>query len=122
MTANSVEERTVSNAAPSFADQDDVEDDTDADNLLTTQNVEALRTVDENTASGTNIGKPVSASDGDGRRAGLHPEWQCAISPMRPHPVARPTLFGISPSTGQLTAKAALNFEGTNPTDNLYSK
>ena len=56
VTANAVEPRTVSNAAPSFADQDD-KDDTDG--------IQVNRKVDENTAVGVNIGSPVSASDAD---------------------------------------------------------
>ena len=120
VTLNSVEERTVANAAPSFADQDDVEDTTDA----ATQGVQADRAVDENTESGTNIGKPVSASDADSDVLVYTLSGNVTIDG---DPVKATTLFGISPSTGQLTAKAALNFEGattgadaTNPTENLY--
>ena len=51
-----METRTVSNAAPSFADQDDDED---------TPYIDATRSFAENTAVGMNIGKPVSASDAD---------------------------------------------------------
>ena len=62
VTANAVEKRTVSNAAPSFADQDDVDDVAgEAD----TQGIQVNRSVDENTAVGVNIGSPVSASDAD---------------------------------------------------------
>ena len=56
MSANRVETKTLSNAAPSFADQDDDED---------TPYVDAARSLAENTAVGMNIGKPVSASDAD---------------------------------------------------------
>ena len=62
VTANAVEERTVANAAPSFADQDDVDDVTGND---ATQGIQVNRDVDENTAVGVNIGSPVSASDAD---------------------------------------------------------
>ena len=62
VTANRVEPRTVANAAPSFADQDDVDDVTGND---ATQGIQVNRDVDENTAVGVNIGSPVSASDAD---------------------------------------------------------
>ena len=122
MTPNAVEERTVANAKPSFADQDDVEDDA---NTPATLGVQADRTVDENTPAGTNIGKPVSASDADSDVLVYTLSGNVNIGDT-----ATPAtdLFGISPSTGQLRAKAALNFEGedtgasaTNPSDNLYS-
>ena len=108
VTPNAVEERTVANAAPSFADQDDVEDvEGDED----TQGVQINRSVDENTPAATNIGKPVSASDAD-------------------NDVLVYTLgddddedsFSISPSTGQLKTKAALDFEAdANPADDEFS-
>ncbi len=110
VTPNSVEERTVANAAPSFADQDDVP--TDQNDLVGTQNVEALRTVHENTPSGNNIGKPVSASDADGDVLVYTLSVNVAIGDTT---TLATGLFGISSSTGQLTAKAALNFEGTDP-------
>ena len=56
VTANAVEDRTVSNSAPLFNDQDD--DDA-------TEGIQVNRDVDENTAVGVNIGSPVSASDAD---------------------------------------------------------
>ena len=56
MSENPVEARTVANAAPSFADHD-TDDTTDA--------VEATRAVDEG-KKGANVGKPLSAKDGDG--------------------------------------------------------
>ena len=55
VSENAVEARTVANAAPSFAAHD-----TDDD----TTGVQAERTVNEN-AKGANVGKPVSATDGD---------------------------------------------------------
>ena len=66
VTANTVEPRTVSNAAPSFADQDDVDDVTGTGaEAIATQGIQVNRDVDENTAVGVNIGSPVSASDAD---------------------------------------------------------
>ena len=56
VTTNRVEARTVANAPPSFADQDD---DT------TTDDIEVGREVAENSAEGAAVGKPVSATDKD---------------------------------------------------------
>ena len=53
-----VEARTLSNAAPSFAEQDDDE--------ATTPYIEVARSVAENTATSTAIGRAVSALDADG--------------------------------------------------------
>ena len=57
VSANVVEAKTLSNAAPSFAEQDDDE---------TTPYIEVARSVAENTAVGSAIGKSVSALDADG--------------------------------------------------------
>ena len=66
VTANKVESRTVANAAPSFADQDDVEDVVgEGADEVATQGIQVNRDVDENTAVGGNIGKAISASDAD---------------------------------------------------------
>ncbi len=54
VSANRVEARTLFNDAPSFADQDEDEG---------TSYIEVSRSVPENTAVGTPIGEPVSASD-----------------------------------------------------------
>jgi len=54
VTANRVEATTLSNAAPSFADQDDDED---------TPYIDIARSVDENSAVGGPVGRPVSATD-----------------------------------------------------------
>ena len=56
VSANPVEARTLSNAAPSFADQDDDED---------TPYIDVARSVAENTTVGMRIGRPVSATDAD---------------------------------------------------------
>ena len=57
VSAYRVEAKTLSNAAPSFAEQDDDE---------ATPYVEVARSVEENTAAGTAIGSAVSALDADG--------------------------------------------------------
>ncbi len=56
VSANRVEARTLSNAAPSFADQDDD---------LSTPYIDVLRSVAENTIVGMPVGAPVSATDAD---------------------------------------------------------
>ena len=56
VSARRVEARTLSNAAPSFAGQDDDED---------SPNFHVDRSVAENTAAGRNVGGPVSATDDD---------------------------------------------------------
>ena len=58
VSSNRVEARTLANAAPSFAGQDDIEGTPDY--------VDIGRSVVENSAVGSNVGKPVSASDADG--------------------------------------------------------
>ena len=56
VSAYRVEARTVHNAAPSFADQDEDE---------TTSYVEVIRAVAENSAVGTSVGEPITAADAD---------------------------------------------------------
>ena len=56
VSAHRAEARTLSNAAPSFAEQDENED---------TPYMDVSRSVAENTAVGMNIGEPASASDDD---------------------------------------------------------
>ena len=56
VSANPVEAKTASNAAPSFAGQDDDE---------STPYIDVARSVPENTAMGMPIGEPVSATDAD---------------------------------------------------------
>ena len=56
VSANPVEARTLFNAAPSFAGQDDDE---------ATPHIDVARSVSENTAAGMPVGEPVSASDAD---------------------------------------------------------
>ena len=91
VTGNVVEERTVANAPPSFKGQDDKKDET---------GTQVNRKVDENSASGSSIGKPVSASDADN---------DVLVYTKSGADEAR---FNIDASTGQLKVKQALNFEG----------
>ena len=97
VTGNVVEERTVANAAPSFKGQDDVKD---------TDGIQVNRTVDENSAKGSSIGKPVSASDSDND--------VLVYTLSGGEDAAR---FDITNSTGQLKVKQALNFEGSATAD-----
>ena len=92
VTGNVVEERTVSNAAPSFKGQDE-----DKDDVV----IQVSRKVGENSASGSSIGKPVSASDANN---------DVLVYTLGGDDAAR---FDITNSTGQLKVKQALNFEGS---------
>ena len=114
MTASKVEERTLSNALPSFADQDDDNNQEEA-----VDGIQVNRSVDENTEAGMNIGKAVSASDADDDILVYSLSGEVTIGG---NPVDVTTLFSISPSNGQLKAKAMLDFENTagNPSDNRY--
>ena len=121
VTGNSVEERTVSNAAPSFADQDDRFDDPDTDGQTEDEGIQVNRSTVENSGAGVNIGKPVSASDGDNDTLVYTLSGNVNIDGDL---VAATTLFGIVASSGQLKAKAKLDFEGgqdNNPTNGLYN-
>ena len=115
VTPNKVEERTVANAAPSFADQDD-----DNGEDVAVEGIQINREVDENTPANTNIGKPVSASDGDNDVLVYTLGGEVTIGGDQ---VDATTLFSVSSSTGQLKTKAALDFENTagNPADNNYA-
>ena len=74
--------------------------------------IQINREVDENTPASTNIGKPVSASDGDNDV--LVYTLGGTITLQGGGGTANATdLFGISSSTGQLKTKAALDFEAT---------
>ena len=106
VTTTPVEDRTVANAAPSFADQDDVED---VENEVNTVGTQVNREVAENSAEGTPIGKPVSASDADNDILVYTLGGDHASS------------FDISSTSGQLKSKAMLDFEdGANPGDDQY--
>ena len=119
VTPNAVEARTVSNAAPSFLGQDE----TTGAQAESPNEIIVTRKVAENTVAGTNIGKPVSASDTDNDVLVYSLGGEVTIGSDQ---VDATDLFNISSSSGQLKAKAKLNFEGltaspsTNPTSNLY--
>ena len=85
------------NRPPTFPDQDD--------GTPGVQNTQTTREVEENTAPGTNIGAPVSASDLDGDTLTYSLEGTNASS------------FAIVATSGQLQTKAALDYE----TKNSYS-
>ena len=96
MTTNMVEAKTVANAAPSFKDQDDNDP---ADSATTPAGIQINRTVDENAAAGSSIGKPVSASDADNDI--LFYELSGADADR----------FDIDRSSGQIKVKQKLDFE-----------
>ena len=103
VTANAVEKRTVSNAAPLFNDQDD-DDATDG--------IQVNRDVDENTAVGVNIGSPVSASDADNDVLVYElvdtPDLKDAENTAR---------FTITRSSGQIKVGKKLGADGDQPED-----
>ena len=110
MTANKVEGRTLSNAAPSFADQDEVDDVTGEDATL---GIQLNRSVDENTAVDVNIGKPVSASDSDNDiliyELADTPDWKDGEN-------AR---FTINSGSGQIKVGKKLGADTGQPEDEL---
>ena len=122
VTENRVEARTVSNASPSFEDQDDTAPDVDDNDQETGDQDDIVvgRSVAENTEAGMNIGKPVSATDADNDiliyTLGGTVDIDGTATPAT-------DLFSINSSTGQLKTKAMLNFEGgdANPTGNTYA-
>ena len=85
-----VEAKPDNNAHPAFPDQDP-----GTTGIQTAQ----TRTVPEKTPSGTNIGAPVKANDGDNDTLTYSLGGTDEAS------------FSINPATGQLMTKAALNFE-----------
>ena len=101
VTANPVEARTVANASPSFADQDGDEE---------TDGIQIVRSIAENTAAATNIGKAVSATDADS---------DVLIYGLSG---ADADFFDINTGTGQLKTKDKLDFEaeGSATTNNAY--
>ena len=117
VTGNKVEARTLANAAPSFTGQDDMFDDPEQDGIQNA-GTQVNRSVAENTATGVNIGKPVSASDADNDVLIYTLGGTVQIGGAQ---VDVTTLFSISSSTGQLKTKASLDFEGTNPDDDIYT-
>ena len=120
VAGNKVEERTLSNAPPSFKDQDDRFDDPDTTGVTENEDTQVNRSTAENSASGTNIGKPVSATDGDGDILVYSLSGEVEIGGTGTDAI---DLFSIVPASGQLKAKAKLNFEGgaANPANNLYN-
>ena len=105
VSANVVETKTTSNAAPSFADQDDVE--TDAGDLTNTEGIQVNREMAENSATGTNIGDPVSASDKDNDVLIYSIVEDAAGSPL----TSDDEKFSIDSGSGQLMVNAELDFE-----------
>ena len=106
----SVEERTVANAAPAFTDETDsaVDDNTALDN---DQNlVVVLRAVDEGKKE-VNVGKPVTAKDGDGDvllyAIVAHTERDDAAdaSSTATASTNQHEEYDIDPKTGQITTK-----------------
>ncbi len=98
-----VEASPLANAAPTFDDQDD------DDNTPGTQ---VTRSVDENTAVGSAVGKPVSATDPDGD------VLIYTIVPDQPNTdTTDDEQFDIDRATGQLKVKVKFNFEAAEPGD-----
>ena len=118
VSENRVEARTLANAAPSFADQD--EDTTAA-------GVQVTRSMNEETAEGVSVGKLVSATDADGddllyslEDGGEDADNDGIVDAHADDdrdtstPEARDgdsTRFTIDGRTGQLKAKVKLSFE-----------
>ena len=104
VAANKVEERTLANAAPSFAGQDD---------NTTATGTQVNRSMDENTAVGVNIGRPVSASDGDG---------DLLIYTLEDTPDLKDgndARFTIDRASGQIKAAKKLDFETAEDEDSV---
>ena len=91
-TAMKVRTAPDGNSPPEFPDQNP--------GTTATIETEQTRTVAEKTPRGTDIGDPVSATDGDDDTLTYTLSGTNAES------------FGIDPATGQLKTKASLNFEG----------
>ena len=111
VSANAVEGRTVANAPPSFAGQDEDEDSTNTPIVVT-------RELNENTAGGVNIGKPVSASDSDNDvlvySIRPDPETVEIEDDETPNIQESPTqgsMFSIDGSSGQLKTKTKFDYE-----------
>ena len=96
VSANVVEPRTTSNAAPSFADHD-TDDETTA--------VEVTRETNEGEAKDTNIGDPISASDADGD------VLLYSIVEDVTDVTTDDEKFDIDKYTGQLKVKTVLDYE-----------
>ena len=108
VTENSVETQTVANTRPSFAAQD-------GDSAAS--GIQVSRTVDENAAVGTGIGKPVDATEAnDGDVLVYTLDW---TPDLREGPATSATgdtgdvRFTIDRSSGQIKVGKELNFEET---------
>ena len=88
---------------------------TTPDDLRNTVGTQVNRSTAENLDAGMNIGKPVSASDGDNDVLVYTLSGDITIDG---DPVAATTLFSLVASSGQLKTKAKLNFEGVEGTVN----
>ena len=103
VSAYRVEARTLSNAAPSFADQDDDED---------SPNFHVARSVAENTAAGRNVGRPVSATDDDDDILFYElldtPDLEDGVGDAR---------FTIDSASGQIRVGRALGADAGEPED-----
>ena len=109
---NPVEARTVANARPSFDDQDDMFDNptTDAEENA---GIQVNREVDENTAVGMNVGKPVSATDGDNDVLVYTLDWSPDLKTGSGTATADTgdARFTIDSATGQIKVGKKLNYE-----------
>ena len=105
VSENKVEERTLANARPSFADHEDSDDDA-------TNGIQIARDVDEG-IEGAQVGKPITAKDDD---TALLYSLELANNPDTAD-VDESKLFGINPRTGQITTKMKLDSnDGTGDT------
>ena len=105
----------MANAPPSFAGQDE-DENTNNDVIL------ATRDLNENTAGGVSIGKPVSASDADNDvlvySIRPDPETPASDDPGTLNIQESPTqgsMFSIDGSTGQLKTKDKFDYEAATP-------
>ena len=120
VTDNTVEALTLANAAPSFEGQDQTgptkDDDTGTTGIQ--DHIIISRNVDENTAVGSAIGAPVSASDDDGDVLIYTLDWSPDLrtgsgTADTPSGDAR---FTIDRATGQIKVGKKLNYEATDNT------
>ena len=108
---NPVEARTVANARPSFADQDG-----DGE----TAGIQVTRDVNENTAVGANVGKPVSATDGDNDVLVYTLDWSPDLRTGTAGTATTPAgdaRFTIDSASGQIKIGKKLDFEQADDSD-----
>ena len=115
-----VEDRTLANARPSFEGQDQTgpTEDDDGDTGGIQDNIIVSRSVAENTAVGTAIGDPISATDADGDVLIYTLDWSPDLrtgdgSAATPSGDAR---FTIDRATGQIKVGKKLNYEADDNT------